>query len=65
MPTHEELARFLRQFDRLPAAVRGAFIDAVLALAGDLGDRGFDPTWFGPGSVRSCSSLVGLVRRVR
>lgn len=37
MSTHEELARFLRQFDKLPAAVRAAFIDAVLALAGDLG----------------------------
>jgi hypothetical protein len=44
VPTHEELARFLRQFDRLPAAVRAAFIEAVLALASDLGDRGFDPT---------------------
>jgi hypothetical protein len=49
VPTHEELARFLRQFDRLPLAVRAAFIDAVLALAGDLGDRGFDPTVVRPG----------------
>jgi hypothetical protein len=44
VPTHEELARFMRRFDKLPVAVRRAFIAAVLGLAEDLGDRGFDPT---------------------
>lgn len=44
MPTHEELARFLRRFNRLPVNVRLAFIAAALQLAEDLGDRGFDPT---------------------
>lgn len=34
----------MRQFLKLPPAVREAFIEAVLALAADLGDRGFDPT---------------------
>jgi hypothetical protein len=44
VPTHEELARFLRRFNRLPSAVRLAFIAAALELAEDLGNRGFDPT---------------------
>ena len=44
MPTHEELARFLRRFNSLPKAVRLAFIAAALQFAEDLGDRGFDPT---------------------
>lgn len=44
MPTHEELARFLRQFNKLSLALRSSFIAAALALAEDLGDRGFDPT---------------------
>jgi hypothetical protein len=44
VPTHEELARFLRRFNRLPVNVRRAFIAAALQLAEDLGDRGFDPT---------------------
>ena len=44
MPTHEELARFLRRFNRLPRTIRLAFIAAALQLAEDLGDRGFDPT---------------------
>lgn len=44
MPTHEELARFMRQFNKLPVALRLAFVAAVLEFAEDLGDRGFDPT---------------------
>jgi hypothetical protein len=44
LPTHEELARFLRQFNKLSLALRSSFIAAALALAEDLGDRGFDPT---------------------
>ncbi|HUO70666.1 MAG TPA: hypothetical protein VMU39_07805 [Solirubrobacteraceae bacterium] len=44
MPTHEELARFLRQFNKLSLALRSSFMTAALALAEDLGDRGFDPT---------------------
>lgn len=44
MPTHEELARFLRRFNRLPVNVRLAFIAAALQLAEDLGDRGFTLT---------------------
>lgn len=44
MPTHEELARFMRQFNRLPMPVRAAFIVAVAELVDDLTDRGFDPT---------------------
>ena len=48
MPTHEELARFLRRFNRLPIDVRLAFIAAALQLAEDLGDRGFDPTGVRP-----------------
>jgi hypothetical protein len=44
VPTHEELARFLRRFNSLPKVVRLAFIAAALELAEDLGDRGFDPT---------------------
>jgi len=44
LPTHEELARFLRQFNKLSLALRSSFITAAVALAEDLGDRGFDPT---------------------
>jgi hypothetical protein len=44
VPTHEELARFRRRFNRLPISVRLAFIVAALELAEDLGNRGFDPT---------------------
>jgi len=44
LPPHEELARFLRQFNKLSLALRSSFIAAALALAEDLGDRGFDPT---------------------
>ena len=44
MPTHQELARFLRRFNRLPPTVRLAFIAATLRLAEDLGNRGFDLT---------------------
>ena len=44
MPTHDELARFLRRFNRLPRTIRLAFIAVALRLAEDLGDRGFDPT---------------------
>lgn len=44
MPTHEELARFLRQFNKLSASVQEAFSAAVTALADDLSDKGFDPT---------------------
>lgn len=44
MPTHEELARFLRRFNKLSLELRMSFITAALALAEDLGDRGFDPT---------------------
>ena len=44
MPTHEELARFLRRFNKLSLELRLSFIAAALALAEDLGDRGFDPT---------------------
>ena len=44
MPTHEELPRFLRQFKKLPPAVREAFKAVVLALVADLGEDGFDPT---------------------
>ena len=44
MPTHKELARFMRQFNKLPLPVRLAFIAAALEFAEDLGDRGFDPT---------------------
>ena len=44
MPTHEELARFLRRFNKLPLALRLSFVAAALALAEDLGNRGFDPT---------------------
>jgi hypothetical protein len=40
LPTHEELARFLRRFNRLPPTIRLAFIAAALQLAEDLGDRG-------------------------
>lgn len=44
MPTHEELARFLRRFNKLSLELRLSFIAAAVALAEDLGDRGFDPT---------------------
>lgn len=44
MPTHEELARFQRQFRRLPPAAREAFLTAIVQLVEDLTDQGFDPT---------------------
>jgi hypothetical protein len=44
LPTHEELARFLRRFNKLAPTLRLAFVAAALALAEDLGDRGFNPT---------------------
>jgi hypothetical protein len=33
LPTHEELARFLRQFNKLSLSLRSSFIAAALAFA--------------------------------
>jgi len=49
MPTHEELARFVRQFDKLPKAVREAFFAAVELFVALLDEHGFDPTKAPPG----------------
>ncbi len=44
MPTHEELARFMRQFHKLPKPAKEAFLDAVDLLVAWLAEHGFDPT---------------------
>src|SRR5438045_1873793 len=44
MPTHDELAQFLREFNKLTEAEQDAFIDAMKQMVADLRTRrGFRP----------------------
>ena len=43
MPTHEELPRFLRDWQRLQPAQRNAFLQALQLFVAGLGDQAFAP----------------------
>jgi hypothetical protein len=44
VPTHEELAQFRRQFERLPRPAQQAFLTAMPLFIAWLAEHGFDPT---------------------
>jgi hypothetical protein len=49
VPTYEELARFRRQFEKLPKPAQTAFLDVVRLFVAFLNEHAFDPTKAPPG----------------